>query len=160
MTIRFACVLAIGLLSTAASAQNTSLPSNDWNSSWGFPSTGERQHRLLQADIVKKGETGYYESLGNQRVTVTNTVNNDYSQGRMEVQAADGAAVEVVNHTGADIGQNTNVIGAINQSETTIDITGDGNAVTADNGAIATGCQDGSVKIDSPNTSATSADCN
>lgn len=143
----------------AAPAQNNSLPSSDWSNSWGF-SSGDRQFRLLQSDLIKKGEEGFYESLGRQSFSVNNSVTYDYSQGRMEVQVSDGAQVDVSNRTGSDIGQNTNVVGAINQSETIIDISGDGNSVSAQNGATATGCQNGGISIDSPNTSGSPTTCN
>lgn len=156
-----AWAVAIGVTAAGtALAQNVSLPSNDWNSSWGFPSTGQKQVRILQSDLIEKKEAGYYESLGTNNYSVSNSVTYDYSQGRMEVMAADGSAVDVTNRTGEDIGQNTNVIGSINQSETTIDISGDYSTARAVNEATARGCQDGSISIDSANTQPSASNCN
>ena len=152
MRITFAsAVLASVLLAVPVAAQNNSFPSNDWNSSWGFSSTAERSLRLLQADLIEKGEGDYYDQVGTSYNTIYQNIQNDNSQGQMRVEASDGATIDVHNHTGDDIGQsnNTNVIGAINQSETTIDIEGTDNIISAINGADSTGCQDGGISIDS-----------
>lgn len=161
--MRGRAALGLGaLVAVPALAQNVSLPSNDWNSSWGFSSTSEQSLRLLQADLIEKQEEGYYESLGDQTFYVTNNVtnNNDFSQGRMEIHASEGAELDISNRTGEEIGQNTNVIGAINESSTTIEVPGAGNNVTAINEALSTGCQEGSITRNSPNTKAPTSTCN
>lgn len=161
MRLRLMCPLLTGAaLALPAPAQNVSLPSNDWNGSWGFSSVAEQQLRLLQADIIEKKEEGYYESLGDQTITITN--NYDMSQGRMEVTASGGAQLDISNRTGTNskIGQNTNVIGAINESETNIDVEGSGNNVEASNRALSEGCQEGSIAIRSPNATPGTATCN
>lgn len=139
--------IAVGvlLLASQASAQNTVNPSANWNSSWGFSTPQEVTVRLLQADTIKKAEEGYYDSFGPAQVTMTN--NYDQRQGYVEVNAGAGATIDAQNHVGDSIGQNTNVIGAINQSTTRIDIGGNNNSVTAISGAESTGCQDGSISI-------------
>lgn len=140
------CIAAAALLfASQASAQNTVNPSANWNSSYGFSTAQETTVRILQADTIKKAEEGYYDSFGPAQVTMYNSY--DYRQGHIEITAGEGARIDVENHTGDTIGQNTNVIGAINQSTTTIDIGGSNNSVTAISGAESTGCQDGSVNI-------------
>lgn len=140
-----AAVAAAAMGAGAAEAQNRTLASDDWSSSWGFSSTSQENLRLLQADLIKKAEEGYYDSLGPAPIHITN--NYDNRSGVVEVTAGDGATIDVENHTGDEIGQNTNVIGAINNSTTTIDIDGSNNQVTATNAAVSTGCLDGSVNI-------------
>lgn len=135
-----AVVLGLG---GAAQAQNRTLASDDWSSSWGFSSVSQENLKLLQADLIKKAEEGYYDSLGPAPIYIT----NDNRSGVVEITAGDGATIDVNNHTGDEIGQNTNVIGAINNSTTTIDIDGSGNQVTATNAADSDGCLDGSVNI-------------
>jgi hypothetical protein len=48
-------------------------------------------------------------------------------------------------HIGDEIGQNTNAVGSMNTGNTTIDINGNENAITAVNSADNTGCIDGSA---------------
>jgi hypothetical protein len=150
--LRSGCVagLVAGLLlAVPAVAQNNQVnPGTNWGSSWGFSTSQEETLRLLQADTIKKAEEGYYDTVGQTpNVTVNTTNNYDQRSGVVEVTAGEGSTIDVVNHTGDDIGQNTNVIGAINNSSTTIDIQGSNNTVTAVNSADSTGCQDGSVNI-------------
>lgn len=140
-------LIAAALMACAgtAGAQNRTLPSDDWSSSWGFSSPSQENLKLLQADLIKKAEEGYYDDLGPSPIFITN--NNDNRTGVVEVTAGDGATIDVDNHTGDEIGQNTNVIGAVNNSTTTIDVSGNNNTVTATNGADSEGCQDGSINI-------------
>lgn len=148
------------LFSGAAFAQNTSEPSTDWNSNWNFSSTGSKSLRLIQADLIAKMEEGYYDSFGKVDAIVTNNVYYDNSTGNVEVSAAEGSTVTIDAQVGDEIGQNTNVIGAINTSNTEIDVSGDGNTVTATNGAEATGCQSGNITIDSDSSPAGTSTCN
>jgi hypothetical protein len=170
MKFALSAALAIAVLcfSGGASAQqNTSLPSGDWNGSWGFSSPSAQQFRMLQADIIEKKEAGYYEALGQNLFNVTNnnTVIHDNRQGSFdEITAGDGSQIDISTHVGDEIGQNTNVIGAINNSQTNIEIEGSNNKVTAINAADNKGCQDGSINtlssIDVSSFASGSASCN
>lgn len=119
-------------------AQNTFLASPDWSGNYSFSSTGDRNLRLLQADILEKHEQGYYESLGKTTVNqyVNTTVNNDNRYGKT-----------------------TNAIGAYNQSTNTVNINGSNNNLDISNSAESAGCQDASINISESGTSAGSAGC-
>ena len=141
----------------AALAGDTTQPSGDWNGSWGFSSAADRQLRLMQSDLIAKREKGYYDSFGTN-VTVNNVY--DYSQGKVDITGSGSAQIDVTNHTGSEIGQNTNVVGAIDASQTTIDVSGDGNSVNTQNQTSSSGCQNGSVNIDSTGVPGIPSSCN
>lgn len=125
---------------SSVNAQSTVSPSADWNGSYGFSSASERNVRLLQADIIKKGEVGYYEGLANQTYHVTNNVTN-----------------KTIN----EIGQQTTTIGAVNNSTNNIDIRNSSNIdISNHNSSTSTGCQNGSITIDSTPVEGASTVCN
>ena len=130
-------------------AQSTVSPQSDWNGNYGFSSTADRNLRLLQADVLRKNEEGYYESLGKTQITSFNTVHNGdniHSQTNSETN---------------EIGQQTTAIGAVNTSTNNIDISGRGNiSVGTSNEALSTGCQDGRVSIDAVVPGAAQPTCN
>ncbi len=148
-SLGFCALLALAM---PASAQNRVNPSDNWNSSWGFTTPAEETLKLLQADTIKKAGEGYYDNIGTPS-DVFITYNTDNRSGVVEVTAGDNSTIDVTNHTGDEIGQNTNVIGAINNSTTTIDVSGNGNTVTATSGANSVGCQDGSINIGTTSSS-------
>ncbi|WP_416356048.1 hypothetical protein ACLNGM_18395 [Aureimonas phyllosphaerae] len=121
----------------AASAQSTASPASDWNGNYSFNSTAEKNLRLLQTDILRKNEEGYYESLGKTQITSFNNV--QYGD-RIERQT---------NDTKNEIGQQTTAIGAVNNSTNNTNVSGKNINVVNSNEAKSTGCQDGSVSIDS-----------
>jgi len=132
------CIVCLYFLagSTSAGAQNVASPAVDWSGNYTFSSTADRNIRLLQADLIEKKEHGYYESLGkniiNQRIT---------------------------NNTTTTIGQNTNAVGAINNSTNNINLNGNENYIDISNIADSTGCQDGSVNIGEGTSSIGSSGC-
>lgn len=139
-------VVLLASASPPAAAQSTVSPSSDWNGNFSFSSTADRNLRLLRSDLIKKEESGYYESLGKTQITSTNHI--QYGD-RIETQT---------NSETNEIGQQTTAIGAVNTSTNNIDISGRGNiSVATDNQAVSSGCQDGRVSIDSQpfNTSPT-----
>lgn len=133
-------VACVGLTSTVCTsfAQSTNSPAADWNGNYGFSSTSGRNLRLLQADIIEKKEQGYYDSIGQTTLNVTNnstTINN--------------------------IGQQTTSVGVINNSTNNIDIRNSNNVnVDAKNTAISHGCQDSTIRIDSVLPSSGTTSCN
>ncbi|WP_185983153.1 hypothetical protein [Aureimonas mangrovi] len=139
-----AVAAALSCAWTAASAQSTVSPSSDWNGNYGFSSTADRNLRLLQSDLIKKAEEGYYESLGRQtyNVTTNNNVTNNSS-------------------STTEIGQQTTTIGAMNNTTNTIDVRDSTNIdISTDSNATSTGCQNGAITIDSPSPIAGGTTCN
>lgn len=119
---------------------------NDWGSNWSFPSAARSTVGLLQADIIEKHENDYYDGLG--KVNVNNHVTYDNRQGSFDtINASEGSSVDVDTQIGDNIGQNTNVIGAINNSSTSVSIEGSGNSVSTTNGADNTGCLNGGITV-------------
>ena len=138
-------LVAITAVSPAAMANSVDV-GNDWGSNWSFPSAARSTVGLLQADIIEKQENDYYEGLG--KINVNNNVTYDNRQGSFDtINASDGSAVDVNTQIGDNIGQNTNVIGAITNSNTSVSIEGSGNNVNTTNGADNTGCLSGGITM-------------
>lgn len=53
-------------------------PSADWAESWSFPSTAARTNQLIQADMIAKRESGYYDGVGKISNYIQNNVSNAY----------------------------------------------------------------------------------
>jgi hypothetical protein len=151
-SIVLSAVVAVALAPSMALADSEDV-GNDWGSNWGFPSAARDTVGLLQADLLEKQENDYYDGLG--KVNVNNNVTYDNRQGSFDtITAQDGGSVDVTTHVGDNIGQNTNVIGAINNSNTSVNVEGSGNTITTTNGATNTGCLNGSITtIDGSGTS-------
>lgn len=149
------------LISQQAIAQTASQPSSDWSSSWAFTNNGLKTQRLLQADIIRKGEGDYYDNVGKTTMYIT----NDNRQGSFDnIQATGDAVVNVETVTGEKTGKKTNTIGSINTSTNEIFVDGTGNSIVLTNEATSTGCQNGSINLLDENGTLTlgadSADCN
>ncbi|WP_062012308.1 hypothetical protein [Aureimonas sp. AU4] len=130
-------LLALLMTAPPAWAQSTVSPQSDWNGNYGFSSTAEKNLRLLQTDVLRKNEEGYYESLGKTQITSFNNVHYGDQIGTQ------------TNNEKNEIGQQTTAIGAVNNSTNNIDISGRGNInVATSNEAQSRGCQDGRVSID------------
>ena len=154
--------VGVALWCSTALAQSYVAPSANWNGSWGFPTTGEKTYRLLQADTIEKKEEDYYNSIGRNTINynATNNTWNDNRSGMVEFTANGDSKVDISNRTSNDIGQNTNVIGSVNAPQTSIDISGSGNNVSATNTSDSSGCLDGSVTISRGTTSGAGFSCN
>jgi hypothetical protein len=146
---RYVLPLLVAIASASPAAMADSIDAgNDWGSNWAFPSPARTTVGLLKADIIEKQENDYYEGLGKVNVNnnVNNTVNYDNRTGSFDtINASDGSAVDVSTQIGDNIGQNTNVIGAINNSNTSVSIEGSGNNVNTTNGADNRGCLSGGI---------------
>lgn len=131
------CLAAAMLLSTGtAQAQSTFSPQADWNGTYGFSSASDKNFRLLQSDTIRKGEEGYYESLG--KVTLNNNTTNSVS-----------------NITNNDIGQQQTTIGVISTATNNIELKNSAGAnVDTRNIAESAGCIDSTIHIDSTPTGA------
>ncbi|WP_168990449.1 hypothetical protein [Aureimonas flava] len=117
-----------------AAAQATFNPQADWNGTYGFASTADRNLRLLQSDLIRKNEEGYYESLG--KVTVNNNVINSNNN------SGNSSTVN-------DIGQQQTTIGVVSTATNNIDLTNSGGAIVdTRNLATTAGCVDSNISID------------
>lgn len=134
------------VLQAEAQSRNISA-ANSWSSSYAHPSPTERNVRLNYAVEQEKLKRGFYAPA---RTTVNNYVtnNNDNSSDHSvsnNVTAAEGAAVDLENRTAEDTGTSSTVIGALNESTTSITTRGTGNTIDVGNAADSNGCIDGSI---------------
>ncbi len=137
-------LLSVALLPNAIRAEDSSQSGGDWNGNWNLGTISRKTLSLQQADLIKKGEGNYYDGLGKTIITTTNNIDN--RQGNFTTVEGDNTGT-LTTHSGSEIGQNTNVIGAVNTSHNTITVDGSNNTVTATNSADSTGCQDGSINV-------------
>jgi hypothetical protein len=130
-----ALVLAVAnLLALPAMAQNFASSGTSWSGSWGFATSVERSVNLQTAQAVRAART-----TGPQSVVTSIT---DNRTNYVDYTAAPGSGFVSDFRVGND---STNTVGAMNTGDTRVTITGDGNIVTASNGADSVGCQDGSI---------------
>jgi hypothetical protein len=137
-----AAIAAVFVLGAApAAAQNFSTSGQNWSGGWGFSGTAERTLSVQRAQAMHAIENA---PAGPSTVITYNTWNDSRSN-FVDNTGTDGQTLDLNFQVGDTIGQNTNTIGAMNTGQTTIDITGSGNSVSAVNGADSRGCLDGSV---------------
>jgi len=142
----FASAILLAIAQPGAVMADSIDAGNDWGSNWAFPSPGRSTVGLLQSDLIEKQENDYYDGLGKVNMTVNNDITYDNRQGSFDnITASGNASVDSTTHVGDEIGQNTNVIGAINNSNTNVEIKGNNNTVSATNGATNTGCLNGGI---------------
>jgi hypothetical protein len=132
-------VSAVTLLAVTASAQNAG---TGWSGAYTFPGANDRISRLQTADLAKRAESGFFSSFGPGDSFVYNYTTNDHSAVN-NINAAEGAQVEVENRTAEGSGTNTYAVGSINTTTTTV--TGSDNIVDITAEANSTGCQDGRI---------------
>jgi hypothetical protein len=132
-------------LGSAAIAQNVNGSSSTWTGSWQFQSATARSVEVQQADIMKRGESGYYDSFGPAQTTVNNTTINDSRSNYVEATGSEGSTMDIANRIGDEIGKVSNVTGAINTGSTQISVDGAGNTIHAINRSDSQGCLDGSI---------------
>jgi len=152
----FASAILLAIAQPGVALADSIDAGNDWGSNWTFPSPGRSTVGLLQSDLIEKQENDYYDGLGKVNMTVNNDITYDNRQGSFDnINASGNASVDSTTHVGDEIGQNTNVIGAINNSTTAVEIQGNNNSVTATNGATNSGCMNGGITtIDGSSSSA------
>lgn len=127
----------------SAHAQNAGSSGQSWSGTWGFNSQGDRSLGLQTAQTIRNARTAPVAPVYN----TYNTTSYDNRSNFQEYNGGDGATMGGAFHIGDQIGQNTNSIGSMNTGTTTIDITGNNNAVSASNGADNAGCVDGSIDL-------------
>lgn len=98
--------------------------SDDWSKRWS-PSESRVNSNLTQANLIKLGESDYYDNMGKT------TINNNTNIGEQ--------------NNISNIGQNTNSIGSINTSTNNISVDGSGNTTTVTNSSNSTGTIDSSI---------------
>lgn len=136
--IPLAALVFIVTTVTPASAQSTLSPAADWNGSYGFSSTSDRNLRLLQSDLIRKGEGDYYDGLGKTNYNVTNSSTTEIGQ------------------------QNTTTtIGSVNTATNNIDVKDAVDiGLNLSNTSSNNGCLNGSVTIDSQPGDVGASTCN
>src|SRR5690554_2633281 len=126
-----------------AHAQNN--PSTDWNGSHQFRTPQQISVRLLEAEMIERKRSDYYDEFGRTNVNVTTNVNgnltNDYSR-NITNHFPDGFNAPVDQSE-----RSTTAVGAINS--TTIDIS-NGSNINIESRADSVGCQDGGIRIGTP----------
>ena len=137
--------LLLPCLPGMSAAQSTLSPQADWNGTYGYSSNADKNLRLLQSDLIRKNEEGYYESLGT--VTVNNNViNSNNNSGNSS--------------TTNDIGQQQTTIGVVSTATNNIDLTNSGGAIVdTKNLATTAGCVDSTISIDVGPSAGSSASC-
>lgn len=132
-------VILLGLPIVTAAAQSTLSPAVDWNGNYGFASNSDRNLRLLQSDLIRKGEGDYYDSIG--KAPQYNVTTN--------------------NSSSTEIGQQTTTIGAVNTATNNIDVKDAVDiGLNLNNTSSNQGCQNGSVTIDSRPRDVGASTCN
>ena len=108
-----------------------------WDNNWNFKRSGGKSVVLLQADLIKKAESDYYDNVG--KITYTNydysnTTNNNTDN-----------SISNDNRTGAF--NDVYSVGAINASTNTITIDGSDNDVMIDSNSEARESINSSISI-------------
>lgn len=143
--IRATVLGAICLFGGAAMASAQDTAGGSWSNGYSFPTANDRVARMNMVDIIAKTENGFYDTVGQ---TTYNTYNNyDHSVGSISVAAEAGSTVDASVRTAEGSGTTTYVVGAVNTSNNTVQVSGEGNLVDISNTASSTGCQDGRIAI-------------
>lgn len=143
------------LLGTGA-AWAQSNPSNDWNGSHQFRTPQQMQIRLLEAEMIERKRSDYYDEFGRTNATfhyntnVEGDVNNDNSRNYTN------NLPEGFNGDFDQSERTTTAVGAINT--TTIDIS-NGSNIGIESGAHSVGCQDGAIRIGLSGMGGATASC-
>lgn len=114
---------------------------NDWSSNYGFSSATSKSVALTQADLIKKGESDYYDELGKSTTNIG--VMNTYDQ--------QGIFNNVENQMGemnlSDAYTESTSIGSQNNSSTDIANSGTG-TIDVTNASDSAGDLDSSVSLE------------
>lgn len=121
-------------------AQNFSTSGQNWSGGWSFSGTAERTLSVQRAQAMRA-----VENASGPSTVITYNNYNDNRSNYVDNTGTSEQALDLNFNVGDRIGQNTNTIGAMNTGQTSIEITGSGNTVSATNAADSQGCLDGSV---------------
>lgn len=117
---------------------NAAGASNEWSDGYSFRSASDKQVQLLQADLIERKESGYYDNIG--KSTINYTVDN--RQGNFIGDTAEDANVSGLSYT------TTSTVGSLTTVSNNIDLTGNNNTVTNTNTSESNGDMNASVNID------------
>ena len=123
------------------SLANTSLAyaEDNWSSHYTIPNSTQKNVLLLQADLIKKGETDYYDNLGKNYIGQMNTY---YQEGNFNnIDSTSNSSIDISSYN-----SKTSTIGSQNNSTTNITNTGQG-VIDVTNSSDSLGSQNGSIDI-------------
>lgn len=121
------------LLTNSANAED------NWSSNYTLPSSSQVGMQLLQADLIKKGESDYYDNLGQ---TYIGQVNTYYQEGNFNnISSTSDSSIDITSYYST-----TSTIGSQTNSTTNIDNSGSG-VIDVTNTSDSVGDQDSSVKV-------------
>jgi hypothetical protein len=105
--------------------------SNDWSESYQFPSSSDKSLVLIQADLIKRAESDYYDSFGKATYNsnITYNLSNDYSE-ETNVSCGDNTICDLSSTS-------TSTIATQNNNNVTVD--GNNNSVSTQLDATNTG---------------------
>ncbi|MCH8466168.1 MAG: hypothetical protein LAT78_06315 [Roseinatronobacter sp.] len=135
-------IAAVAMLAFSASAPSAQNAGTSWSGAYSFPGANDRISRLQTADLAKRAESGYFSSFGPGDSFIYNYTTNDHSAVN-NINAAEGAHVDVQNRTAEGSGTNSYAVGSINTTTNTIN--GNNNIVDITSQANSLGCQDGRI---------------
>lgn len=112
---------------------------DNWSSNYTLPSSTQVNTQLLQADLIKKGESDYYDNLG---TTYIGEVNTYYQSGNFNnISSISDSNIDITSYYST-----TSTIGSQTNSTTVIDNSGSG-VIDVTNTSDSVGDQDSSIKI-------------
>ena len=129
------------LRTSSASAED------NWSSSYTLPSSSQASVQLLQADLIKKGESEYYDNLGQTYIGQVNTnylgpINTYYQEGNFNtISSISDSSIDLTSYYST-----TSTIGSQTNSTTDIDNSGSG-VIDVSNTSDSVGDQDSSVNV-------------
>lgn len=94
-----------GLLALPAAAAFADSSGTDWSSSYGFAGTAKHQTNMVQADLIAKKESDYYNGLGK-------TVVNNISTTSVGTMTTSTTTIDGFNNTVGIDSQNTGGLNA------------------------------------------------
>lgn len=112
---------------------------DNWSSHYTIPNSTQKNVQLLQADLIKKGESDYYDNLGK---TYIGQVNTYYQEGNFNnISSTSNSSIDISSYN-----SKTSTIGSQNNSTTNITNTGQG-VIDVTNISESLGNQNGSIDI-------------
>lgn len=114
---------------------------DNWSSHYTIPNPTQKNVQLLQADLIKKGESDYYDNLGKTYIGQMNT-NTYYQEGNFNnIDSTSNSNIDISSYN-----SKTSTIGSQNNSTTNITNTGQG-VIDVTNNSESLGSQNGSIDI-------------
>ena len=143
--MRLSHAISLALLSIPQVGLAQSSPGSSWTGSYNFSSPNSNLANTSQADLIKRAESGYYETFGAD--IYNNTTVYDRSVG--DVYVGDGSNADIDYRTGENSGNESYTVGSVNNSTTEVNVDGSNNSVDINNSSSSQGCQNGSINVGS-----------